>query len=66
VRVSSRRGHLELSAHVVATIRPDTVFIPYHWPGERSANRLTLRAYDPIAGIPEFKIAAVRIERLPA
>ena len=66
VRVSSRRGHLDLAAHVVATIRPDTVFIPYHWPGERSANRLTLRAYDPIAGIPEFKVAAVRIERLPA
>jgi len=65
VRVSSRRGHLDLAAHVVATIRPDTVFIPYHWPGERSANRLTLRAYDPIAGIPEFKVAAVRIERLP-
>ena len=66
VRVSSRRGHLDLAAHVVATIRPDTVFIPYHWPGERSVNRLTLRAYDPIAGIPEFKVAAVRIERLPA
>jgi assimilatory nitrate reductase catalytic subunit len=64
VRVSSRRGFLELPAHVVSTIRPDTVFIPYHWPGEQSANRLTVRAYDPIAGIPEFKVAAVRIERL--
>ena len=66
VRVVSRRGDLELPAHVVATIRPDTVFIPYHWPGDRSANRLTVRAYDPIAGIPEFKVAAVRIEKLPA
>jgi assimilatory nitrate reductase catalytic subunit len=65
VRVESRRGALELAAHVVATIRPDTVFIPYHWPGERSANRLTLRAYDPIAGIPEFKVAAVRVTKLP-
>ena len=64
VRVASRRGFLELPAHVVATIRPDTVFIPYHWPGDRSANRLTVRAYDPIAGIPEFKVAAVRIEKL--
>jgi assimilatory nitrate reductase catalytic subunit len=63
VRVTSRRGHLDLNAQVVATIRPDTVFIPYHWPGERSANVLTVRAYDPIAGIPEFKVAAVRIER---
>jgi assimilatory nitrate reductase catalytic subunit len=64
VRVASRRGFLELPAHVVSTIRPDTVFIPYHWPGDRSANRLTVRAYDPIAGIPEFKVAAVRVEKL--
>ena len=33
-------------------------------PGDRSANRLTVRAYDPIAGIPEFKVAAVRVEKL--
>src|SRR5262249_18819007 len=66
VRVVSRRGDVVLAAHVVATIRPDTVFIPYHWPGAQSANRLTLRAYDPIAGIPGFKVAAVRIERLAA
>jgi assimilatory nitrate reductase catalytic subunit len=66
VRVVSRRGDVVLAAHVVATIRPDTVFIPYHWPGARSANRLTLRAYDPVAGIPEFKVAAVRVERLAA
>ncbi len=66
VRVTSRRGHLDLAAHVVATIRPDTVFIPYHWPGAQSANRLTIRAYDPVAGIPEFKVAAVRVEKRPA
>src|SRR5262249_14555237 len=66
VHVVSRRGDIVLAAHGVATIRPDTVFIAYHWPGGRSANRLTLRAYDPIAGIPGFKVAAVRIERLAA
>ncbi len=64
VRVVSRRGDLELPAHVVATIRADTVFIPYHWPGVRSANRLTRRAYDPVAGIPEYKVTAVRIEKI--
>jgi assimilatory nitrate reductase catalytic subunit len=62
VRVVSRRGTLTLPAHVVATIRPDTVFIPYHWPGEQAANQLTVRAYDPVAGIPEFKVCAVRVE----
>jgi assimilatory nitrate reductase catalytic subunit len=64
VRVASRRGHVDLRARVVATIRPDTVFIPYHWAGALSANSLTQRAYDPTAGIPEFKVSAVRIERL--
>ncbi len=63
VRVTSRRGAIELTAHVVATIRPDTIFIPYHWPGTQSANRLTVRAYDPVARIPAFKVAAVRVER---
>src|SRR5207247_11291193 len=41
VTVSSRRTDMTLQALVVRTIRPDTVFIPYHWPGARSANRLT-------------------------
>ncbi len=64
VRVRSRRGHIDLPAHVVATIRPDTVFIPYHWSGDRAANQLTVRAYDPVSGIPEYKVAAVAIERI--
>ncbi|MBI1816553.1 MAG: molybdopterin oxidoreductase family protein [Deltaproteobacteria bacterium] len=63
VHVISRRGEVTLPALVVATIRPDTIFIPYHWPGDQSANRLTQRAYDPIAKIPEFKVSAVRVER---
>jgi assimilatory nitrate reductase catalytic subunit len=49
-------------AKVVETIRPDTVFIPYHWPGDSSANLLTQRALDPVSKIPEFKVSAVRIE----
>lgn len=63
VTVTSRRGSVTLPAHVVETIRPDTVFIPYHWPGAKSANLLTNRAYDPVSRMPEFKVAAVRIER---
>jgi assimilatory nitrate reductase catalytic subunit len=63
VTVTSRRGTMTLRAQVVTTIRPDTVFIPYHWPGTRAANQLTHRAVDPISSMPEFKVAAVRIER---
>jgi assimilatory nitrate reductase catalytic subunit len=61
--VESRRGRVQLKAKVVTTIRPDTVFIPYHWASEKSANLLTIRAYDPISKIPEYKKAAVRISK---
>ena len=40
--VESRRGDCTLRARVVKTIRPDTVFIPYHWAGRKSANQLTI------------------------
>jgi assimilatory nitrate reductase catalytic subunit len=63
VRVASRRGEMTLPARVVNTIRPDTVFIPYHWPGARAANQLTNRAVDPRSKMPEFKVSAVRVER---
>ncbi len=63
VCVRSRRGEVTLAALVVTTIRPDTIFIPYHWPGEKSANLLTQRALDPIAKIPEFKVSAVHVEK---
>jgi assimilatory nitrate reductase catalytic subunit len=64
VRVTSRRGTMTLPAKVVETIRPDTVFIPYHWAGSRAANQLTNRALDPISKIPAYKVSAVRVERV--
>jgi assimilatory nitrate reductase catalytic subunit len=64
VRVESRRGSLVVRAKVVKTIRPDTVFIPYHWPLDRAANRCTIRAIDPVSKIPEFKICAVRVTKV--
>jgi assimilatory nitrate reductase catalytic subunit len=51
---------------VVKTIRPDTVFIPYHWAGLKSANQLTHRTLDPRSKIPEFKVSACRIEKTVA
>jgi assimilatory nitrate reductase catalytic subunit len=61
--VESRRGSLTLRAQVVTTIRPDTIFIPYHWPGRQSANQLTVSAQDPVSKIPEFKVCAVRMRK---
>ena len=63
VKVVTRRGEIILPAQVVKTIRPDTIFIPYHWPGKKSANQLTNRALDPISKIPEYKVCACRVEK---
>lgn len=61
--VESRRGQITLPAMVVTTIRPDTVFVPYHWPGRKSINQLTISAQDPISKIPEYKVCAVRVRK---
>jgi assimilatory nitrate reductase catalytic subunit len=63
VTAESRRGSTTLQALVVKTIRPDTIFIPYHWPGRKSANQLTISAQDPISKIPEYKVCAVRVKK---
>lgn len=59
--VETRRSSVTLQAQVVKTIRPDTVFVPYHWAGRRSINRCTVSAQDPISKIPEFKVCACRV-----
>jgi assimilatory nitrate reductase catalytic subunit len=64
VTVESRRGAMTLPALVVKTIRPDTVFIPYHWAGRQSANQLTIAAQDPLSKIPEYKVCAVRVRKV--
>ena len=64
VKVTTRRGEIIVPAQVVKTIRPDTVFIPYHWPGKKAANLVTNRALDPISKIPEFKVCACRVEKV--
>ncbi|MEU6948587.1 molybdopterin oxidoreductase family protein [Streptomyces sp. NPDC046316] len=62
VAVVSRRGRAVAPARITTTIRPDTVFMPFHWPGEGRANTLTNPALDPVSRMPEFKTCAVRVE----
>jgi assimilatory nitrate reductase catalytic subunit len=57
-RVSSRRGEVQARVRCVASIRPDVVFLPFHFPG---VNRLTNPALDPTSRMPEFKVCAVRL-----
>jgi assimilatory nitrate reductase catalytic subunit len=65
VAVVSRRGRSVAPARVTGAIRPDTVFMPFHWSGEGRANTLTNPALDPISRMPEFKVCAVRLEAVP-
>ncbi|WP_458243622.1 molybdopterin oxidoreductase family protein [Streptomyces sp. MAI_2237] len=66
VAVVSRRGRAVAPARITTAIRPDTVFMPFHWPGEGRANTLTNPALDPTSRMPEFKACAVRLEPVTA
>jgi predicted molibdopterin-dependent oxidoreductase YjgC len=61
VRISSRRGEIELGVRVTPHIKPGVVFVPFHF-AEAAANALTNSALDPAAKIPEYKVCAVRVE----
>lgn len=62
--ISNGRGTVRARAELTTGIRPDTVFLPFHFPGEQSANLLTQAATDPVSGMPEFKTSAVTV-RVP-
>ncbi|MFF4651981.1 molybdopterin oxidoreductase family protein [Streptomyces sp. NPDC001380] len=62
VAVVSRRGRAVAPARLTDAIRPDTVFMPFHWPGAGRANTVTNPALDPVSRMPEFKVCAVRLE----
>jgi assimilatory nitrate reductase catalytic subunit len=62
VRVVSRRGSAEGRARITDSVRPDTVFMPFHWGGAASVNLVTNPALDPVSRMPEFKVCAVRLE----
>jgi len=61
VKVASRRGEVVAKAEVVDRPDPGVVFMTFHFQ-EAAANLLTIGALDPVAKIPEYKVAAVRIE----
>ncbi|MET7615655.1 molybdopterin-dependent oxidoreductase [Streptomyces sp. NPDC005408] len=64
--VVSRRGRAVGAARITTGIRADTVFMPFHWYGEGRVNSVTNPALDPTSRMPEFKVCAVRVERVPA
>ncbi len=62
-KVSSRRGQVKASVVVSSKMSVGTVFMPFHF-AENAANQLTNPALDPIAKIPEFKVCAIKIEKV--
>lgn len=63
VRVSSRRGSIKIKALVTDRVAKGSLFIPFHY-SEAAANVLTSQALDPVAKIPEYKVSAVKVEKL--
>lgn len=61
--VRSRRGETVAKVRCVGSLRPDLVFLPFHFPGEGRANLLTNPALDPVSRMPEFKVCAVALSK---
>ena len=61
--VTNQRGEVLCRAELSNSVRPDTVFLPFHFPGQENANRLTEAVTDPISGMPEFKTSRVWVRR---
>jgi assimilatory nitrate reductase catalytic subunit len=68
VTVRTRRGEMTAPALVVRSIRPDTLFIPYHYGHSQAVNQLTNPVLEPMLKIPEYKVcacSAMRAEQPP-
>ncbi|MEO0235215.1 MAG: formate dehydrogenase subunit alpha [candidate division WOR-3 bacterium] len=63
VKVTSRRGSIEIKAVASDRVFPGLVFIPFHF-SEAAANILTNDALDPIAKIPEYKVCSCKIQKI--
>ncbi|WP_258805327.1 molybdopterin oxidoreductase family protein [Pseudarthrobacter sp. NS4] len=66
VSVANERGEVVCRAELSTAIRPETVFLPFHFPELESANRLTEAATDPVSGMPEFKFNKVWVRPVAA
>jgi len=63
VRLITRRGQITTTARLTERVSPGSIFAPFHF-HEAPANALTIEELDPVSKIPEFKVCAVRLEKL--
>jgi ferredoxin-nitrate reductase len=70
LQVSSRRGTIQVPAHLSEVVAPGTVFLPFHWGDlyspDNAVNYLTISATDSLSKQPELKFCAVALEKVPA
>ena len=64
VSVSSRRGTIEMTVAIDASLQVGLAFTTFHFPELADVNQLTCDAYDPKSGTAEFKAAAIRVDKL--
>jgi assimilatory nitrate reductase catalytic subunit len=64
VKLTTPRGDMIVPVKITKAIRKDVLFVPYHWGKDQSVNQLTSPALDPISRMPEFKVCAVKLEKL--
>lgn len=64
IALQTRRDAIQLPIKITPNIREDTIFVPFHWGNDKCINRLTNPALDPTSRMPEFKVCAVKIEKI--
>jgi len=64
VQVSSRRGSIEMTIDIDASLQTGLAFTTFHFPELADINQLTNDAYDSKSGTAEFKAAAIRVEKI--
>ena len=65
VRVTTRRGSVVVRAEVTDRVPKGVTFITFHYT-EAAGNLLTNSALDPVSKTPEYKVCAVRVEKVSA
>ncbi|GAB6900669.1 molybdopterin oxidoreductase family protein [Kineosporia succinea] len=64
VELRTRRGSGTFRVRITDTVRPDTIFVPFHWGGRSNVNALTNPVLDQFSRMPAFKVCAVAVNPL--
>jgi len=65
IKITSRRGQAKIRARVVDMPQPGMVFVPMHWEDKDSLiNFVCIDAFDPGSKQPEYKMCAVKLEKV--